>query len=280
MFFFCSLPFILLQSQGSCCLTVTWRHDVTVVWTSHPAFSKKMTLNELSLTWTSLLTTNHHENLFSRLKVPLPGPCAESSNVHKPDNTLLLMISVWLQVSRTPLKHHPRHTVCLQACKETSLKSEFSRGLHWLSIHQIFQMKSGPLTLGTGPACLGWSVLSRSTTIRWTLKHALRQNVWSMCLDLHHIWPASTEGHTNTRQTITRNKYRQAPSLHHVTWICMLTAVHNFLSLTPTPPHPHIHLSNMTPLPTRRRPGSQPSSSKPDCPTLCIRKPQMSELFS
>lgn len=84
-----------------------------------------------------------------------------------------------------------------------------------------------------------------------------------MCLDLHHIWPASTEGHTNTRQTIMRNKYRQAPSLHHVTWICMLTAVRNFLSLTPTPPHPHIHLSNMTPLPTRKIQGSEPSSRTP-----------------
>lgn len=92
----------------------------------------------------------------------------------------------------------------------------------------------------------------------------VRQNVWSMCLDLHHIWPASTEGHTNTRQTIIRNKYRQAPSIHHETWICMLTAVRNFLSLTPTPPHPHIHLSNMTPLPTRKRPGSHTSSRKPD----------------
>lgn len=122
--------------------------------------------------------------------------------------------------------------------------------------------KSGPLTLGVEPACLSWCVLSRSTTIRWTLKQALGQNVWSMCLDLHRAWPASTEGHANTRQTITGNKYRQAPFFHHVTWICMLTAVRNFLSLTPTPPHPHIHLSNMTPLPTRRRPGSQPSSRK------------------
>lgn len=38
----------------------------------------------------------------------------------------------------------------------------------------------------------------------------------------------------------------------------MLTAVRNFL-LTPTPPHPHIHLSNVTPLPTKNKPGS-PSS--------------------
>lgn len=53
----------------------------------------------------------------------------------------------------------------------------------------------------------------------------------------------------------------------------MLTAVRNFLSLTPTPPHPHIHLSNMTPLPTRRRPGSQPSPPKPDFPhLLCSRE--------
>lgn len=121
------------------------------------------------------------------------------------------------------------------------------------------------------PACLRWSVLSRSTTIRWTLKQALRQNVWSMCLDLHYIWPTSTEGHTNTRQTIAMNKYRQAPSCHRVTWICMLTAVRNLLSLTPTLPHPHIHLSNMTPLPTRKRPGSQPSSSKSDCPIYMWR---------
>lgn len=46
----------------------------------------------------------------------------------------------------------------------------------------------------------------------------------------------------------------------------MLTAVPAFLSLTPTPPHPHIHLSNMTPLPTRRTPGSQPSPRRPDRP--------------
>lgn len=135
--------------------------------------------------------------------------------------------------------------------------------------------KPRPLTLGTEPACISWCVLSRSPTIRWTLKHALGQNVWSMCLDLHHVWPASTEGHANTRQTITRNKYRQAPSFRHVTWICMLTAVRNFLSLTPTPPHPHIHLSNMTPLPTRRRPGSQPSSRKPDCPHLFCERNEL-----
>lgn len=118
--------------------------------------------------------------------------------------------------------------------------------------------KSGPLTVSMGPACLGWSVVSRSTTIRGTSKQGsfLRQSVWSMCLDLHHVWPASTEGYTNTRQTIMRNKYRQASSHHHVTWICTLTAVRNFLSLTPTPPHPHIHLSKMTPLPTRKGPGS------------------------
>lgn len=64
-----------------------------------------------------------------------------------------------------------------------------------------------------------------------------------------------------------RNKYRQASSHHHVTWICTLTAVRNFLSLTPTPPHPHIHLSNMTPQPTRKRPGYLSSSRKPD-PTV------------
>lgn len=144
----------------------------------------------------------------------------------------------------------------------------------WLRMCQ--NSKPGPLTLGRAPGCLSWCVLSRSPTIRWTLKQALGQNVWSMCLDLHHVWPASTEGHANTRQTITRNKYRQAPSFRHVTWICMLTAVRNFLLLTPTPPHPHIHLSNMTPLPTRRRPGSQPSSRKPDCPHLLCERNELS----
>lgn len=91
----------------------------------------------------------------------------------------------------------------------------------------------------------------------WDERSPVRQNVWSMCLDLHHIWPASTEGHTNTWQMIIRNKYRPAPSIYHVTWICTLTAVRNFLSLTPTPPHPHIHLSNITPPATRKRPGSR-----------------------
>lgn len=156
----------------------------------------------------------------------------------------------------------------------TELKVTIFKWPRWLRMCQ--KSKSGPLTLGIEPACLSWCVLSRSTTIRWTLKQALGQNVWSMCLDLHRVWPASTEGHANTRQTITRNKYRQAPSFHHVTWICMLTAVRNFLSLTPTPPHPHIHLSNMTPLPTRRTPGSQPSSRKPDCPHLLF---EWNELF-
>lgn len=165
--------------------------------------------------------------------------------------------------------------------------------LQWTIVHvkevkvTIFEspqwLKSVPgleaWTINTGfGASLSQLVCSiKVSNHQMNLETSSGQTVWSMCLDLHHVWPASTEGHANTRQTITRNKYRQAPSFRHVTWICMLTAVRNFLSLTPTPPHPHIHLSNMTPLPTRRRPGSQPSSPRPDFPhLLCFERNELS----
>lgn len=124
---------------------------------------------------------------------------------------------------------------------------------------------SGPFTLGLCPACLAWSVVSRSPTIRLTSTQVLLHQ--TECLvHVSRPPPYLTRQHRRTHKHSTddHKEQIQADSFHHVTWICMLTAVHNFLSLTPTPPHPHIHLLNMTPLPTRIRPGSLHSSTKPD----------------
>lgn len=171
------------------------------------------------------------------------------------------MVSLWEQVNQFTTIHFP---LCVFPQRDRTANSLRFPWLRLLGIAQILKM-SGLLTLGTRPARLGWSVVSRSTSIRWTSK----QELFHQTECLVHVSrppPCLTRQHRRTHKHSTddHEEQIQTGSFHHVTWICMLTAVHNFLSLTPTPPHPHIHLSNMTPLPTRRRPGCQCSLRKPD----------------
>lgn len=133
------------------------------------------------LTLNVLATISHCEHLFSVARKSRHAPSLWRGRelnhqfANQVNNTLLFNFFKLTAGHSTPAD---TKTLFISYCVPTHMKERAATSLNFrvASVAQHtpdFFLKSGPLTLRVRPACIGWSVLSRSTTIRWTSKQAL-----------------------------------------------------------------------------------------------------------